>query len=107
MAAILLAGILILSTQFTTFLSIINEINKTNYKDLYLTRCARKLLLSHHYRHSDKSIFTMFFLNLKKYVKLKLTFVMADLFTLAPTPPPPFLADNTQYSTEAKFLEPD
>jgi hypothetical protein len=26
----------------------------------------------------------MFFLNLKKYVKLKLTFVMADLFTLAP-----------------------
>jgi hypothetical protein len=89
MAAILLAGILTLSTQLTTILSIKNEINTTYYKNLYLTRCARKLLLSHHYRHSDKSIFTMFFLNLKKYVKLKLTFVMADLFTLAPIPPLP------------------
>ncbi len=53
----------------------------------------------------DKSIFTMFFLNLKKYVKLKLTFVMAVLFTLAPIPPPP--SYQTIHSTEAKFLDPD
>ena len=46
----------------------------------------------------------MFFLNLKKYVKLKLTFVMADLFTLAPIPPPSY---QTIHSTEAKFLDPD
>ena len=47
----------------------------------------------------------MFFLNLKKYVKLKLTVVMADLFTLAPIPSPP--SYQTIHSTEAKFLDPD
>jgi hypothetical protein len=30
---------------------------------------------------------------------------MADLFTLAPTPPPP--TQQTTHSTEAKFLDPD
>ncbi len=46
----------------------------------------------------------MFFLHLKKYVKLKLTFVMADLFTLAPIPPS---SSQIIHSTEAKFLDPD
>jgi hypothetical protein len=59
MEAILLAGILTLSTQLTTILSIKNEINTTKYKDLSLTRCARKLLLSHHYRHFDKYMYSV------------------------------------------------
>ncbi len=46
----------------------------------------------------------MFFINLKqdlkKYVQPK-TSVMADLFTLAPAPPPP------RQHTEAQFIVPD
>jgi hypothetical protein len=54
-----LAKILTVSIQLTAILSILKEINTTKYKDLYLTRCTRKLAICHHYRHSDECIFTM------------------------------------------------
>ncbi len=69
MAAILLAGILTVFSQRTSTLSILKEINTTKYKDFYLTRWRRKLAICHHYRHSDKCIFTMFFKS--EYAKLK------------------------------------
>jgi hypothetical protein len=70
MATILLAGILIVFSQLTTTLSILKEINATKYKDLYLTRWTKNLVICHHYRHSDECIFNMLFKS--KYAKLKL-----------------------------------
>jgi hypothetical protein len=69
MAAILLAGIMTLSTQLIANLGILKEMNTTKYKDFDLTRSTRKLAICHHYRHSDECIFSMFFKS--KYAKLK------------------------------------
>ncbi len=44
--------------------------------------------MRHHYRHSDDLVFTMFFFKSKEKHEAK-TSVMADLFTLTYTHPPP------------------
>jgi hypothetical protein len=62
--------ILTVYIQLTTTLSTLKTINTTKYKDLYLTRWARKLAICHHYPHSDERIFTMFLKS--KYANQKL-----------------------------------
>ncbi len=85
-APILIAGILTVSSQLTTILSILKEINTTKCKDLYLTRWTRKLAICHRCRHSDECIFTMFFKS--KYVKLKFL-CQRIVYTGAPPRPHP------------------
>ncbi len=103
MAAILLAGILTLSTQLATFLSILKEIYTTLYKDFCLTRWSRGLVIRHHYRHSDDLVFTMFFLNLKKNMKQKLLWWLTCLHRRTP-PFPPRSRQHTVQRPNSKSL---
>ncbi len=77
---------------FSTFICNWQDLKRIYVINTSAQKRPIKCRLRYAYRHENQCIFTMVFINLKQDLKKSVppkTCILADLFTLAPAPPPP------------------